>query len=62
MRDPDGAAHLQQFVVAGISTVLLTRAYLAATGCPQIGGGGLHIAHVLWGGLLMLVALAIGLT
>ena len=31
------------------------RFYLAATGYPQGGGGGLHIAHVLWGGLLMLV-------
>ena len=26
------------------------------TGYPQIGGGGLHIAHVLWGGLILFVA------
>jgi len=32
---------------------MLTRAFLAATGYPQLGGGGLHVAHVLWGGLLM---------
>src|SRR5258707_2616462 len=26
-------------------------------GFPQVGGGGLHLAHLLWGGLFMLVAL-----
>jgi hypothetical protein len=35
---------------------------LAALGFPQIGGGGLHIAHMLWGGLGMLAAIAVLLT
>jgi hypothetical protein len=39
-----------------VVTVLLVRAFLAAAGYPQIGGDGLHIAHVLWGGLLMALA------
>jgi len=46
-RDPAASSHLAGFVVASVVTVLLTRAFLAATGYPQIGGGGLHVAHVL---------------
>jgi hypothetical protein len=38
------------------TSVIGTRLFLALTGYPQIGGGGLHIAHVLWGGLLLFVA------
>jgi hypothetical protein len=44
-------------LAAGVGTVLLTRGYLAATGYPQVGGGSLHIAHALWGGLLLLAGL-----
>jgi len=47
--------------LAGIATVLITRAYLAATGYPRIGGGGIHIGHVVWGGLLMICALTVAL-
>ncbi len=39
--------------------MLVIRAWLAATGYPQIGGHGLHIAHMLFGGLGMLIALLI---
>jgi hypothetical protein len=56
-RDIDAGAYLETMLVAAVSSVLLTRLYLQATGFPQIGGGGLHLAHLLWGGLLMLVAL-----
>ncbi|WP_182113836.1 MULTISPECIES: hypothetical protein [unclassified Actinotalea] len=55
-RDPAATSHLTTFVVATVAAVLLTRGFLAATGYPQIGGGGLHVAHVLWGGLLMALA------
>lgn len=34
-------------------SVSLTRLFLELTGYPQLGGGQLHIAHVLWGGLLL---------
>ncbi len=37
-------------------SVTLTRFYLQLTGYPRIGGGALHIAHVLWGGLLLFIA------
>jgi hypothetical protein len=46
-------------LVSAVATVLLVRALLAAAGYPQIGGRGLHIAHVLWGGLLMVVGLVL---
>jgi hypothetical protein len=54
--DRAALARFEVFLFASIATVLITRAYLAAAGYPQIGGGALHIAHVLWGGLLMAVA------
>ena len=56
-RDTSAVRHLVTFLVASVVTVLATRAYLAAADYPQIGGGGLHLAHVLWGGLLMALAM-----
>jgi hypothetical protein len=56
-RNSDAAALLESFLVSAVVSFLAIRAFLAATGYPRIGGGGLHIAHMLWGGLLMLVAL-----
>jgi hypothetical protein len=58
-RDPQATAHLTAMLVAAVSTVLLVRGGLALAGYPQVGGGGLHIAHVLWGGLLMIVGLVL---
>ncbi|MCC2313085.1 hypothetical protein [Cellulomonas xiejunii] len=58
-RDPRGPRHLATFLVATGVTVLATRALLAATGYPQLGGDSLHIAHVLWGGLLMALGFAL---
>jgi hypothetical protein len=37
-------------------SVVLTRLYLALANYPQLGGGVFHIAHALWGGLLLVVA------
>ena len=53
---------LERFFVSAVVTVLLIRAWLAATGYPQIGGDGLHIAHMLFGGIGMLIALLASLT
>jgi len=38
------------------ASVALTRLFLQLTDYPQLGKGGIHIAHVLWGGLLLFVA------
>ncbi len=37
------------------ASVTLTRLFLSLSGYPQLGGGELHIAHVLWGGLLLYI-------
>ena len=37
-------------------SVSLTRLFLWLTGYPQLGGGTLHVAHLLWGGLLLFIA------
>lgn len=56
-RNSDAAALIETFLVSAVVSFLGIRAFLALTGYPQVGGGGLHIAHMLWGGLLMLIAL-----
>jgi hypothetical protein len=43
--------------VSAVVAVLGIRFYLHVTGYPQVGGASLHVAHMLWGGLLMMVAL-----
>jgi len=49
----------ETFFVAAVTTILFIRTQLWLTNYPQLGGHGLHIAHLLWGGLLMVIALAI---
>ena len=50
---------LETFFIASVTSILVIRTFLASTGYPQLGGHGLHIAHLLWGGLLMLIALVL---
>jgi hypothetical protein len=47
------------FLVCAVATILIIRLQLWLTNYPQLGGGRLHIAHLLWGGLGMLIALFI---
>ncbi len=42
-------------------SVSATRLFLELTGYPQLGTGELHIAHVLWGGLLLFAAALISI-
>lgn len=45
------------FVLIGFAgSVIATRSFLEWAGYPQIATGELHIAHVLWGGLLLFAA------
>jgi len=53
---------LDTFLVCAVTMVLIIRLQLFLTNYPQLGGGGLHIAHVLWGGLLMMVAIVIAVS
>ncbi|MDQ6691841.1 MAG: hypothetical protein M3Z13_03630 [Candidatus Dormibacteraeota bacterium] len=47
----------ETFLVSAVASLLGVRFFLSLTGFPRIGGGGLHIAHMLWGGGLMVMAL-----
>lgn len=52
----DGAQRVALLAVSFGVTVVVTRLYLGLAGYPQIGGGEYHLAHALWGGLLLTVA------
>jgi hypothetical protein len=52
---------LENFLISAVAAVLLLRLFLSLTGYPQLGGSGLHIGHLVWGGLLMLVGLFMAL-
>ncbi len=57
VRRRGAADYLLLLLLSFAAAVVLTRWYLALTGYPQIGAGELHFAHVLWGGLLLFVAI-----
>ena len=61
VRDAEGADRFEIFLVSAFVAIAVTRIFLELTGYPQLGGGGLHLAHLLWGGLLMLIALLLTL-
>jgi hypothetical protein len=46
-------------LVSAVVTILAVRSQLWLTNYPKLGGGNLHIAHLLWGGALMLIALGL---
>ena len=52
---------LLMLLAFGIS-VVGTRLFLELTGYPQLGNDTLHIAHALWGGVLLVVAVLLTLT
>jgi hypothetical protein len=55
-----GHSGAESFIFIAIATILITRLYLQLTGYPQVGGGNLHIAHTLYGEVLMMLALLVG--
>lgn len=60
IRSPVRRAGAQRYLLLTLlsfaGSVILTRLFLELTGYPQLGSGTLHIAHVLWGGLLLFIA------
>ena len=56
VRRASAQTNLMLMLLSFAGSVFLTRGFLTLTGYPQLGGGGLHVAHVLWVGLLLFVA------
>ncbi|MGC3863590.1 hypothetical protein ACPSM1_25815 [Micromonospora chersina] len=61
IRSAAGAERVELFLVSAVLCIGATRAVLAAADYPQVGSGGLHVAHVLWGGLGMLAGQLVSL-
>lgn len=59
IRNFEASDYFEVFLVSAVSSILIIRLVLSLTGYPQIGNSKLHIAHMLWGGLLMLIAILI---
>ncbi len=56
-RESRSATYFGILFGTAILTILAIRGFLAVTGYPRLGGDSLHIAHMLWGGLFMLVSI-----
>lgn len=60
MRRPVKRQGAEQYLLLSLfsfaASVTGTRLFLQLTGYPQIAGGDIHIAHALWGGLLLYIA------
>lgn len=57
----DSVQKLEWFLISAVVMVLVIRTQLWLTNYPQLGGGNLHIAHLLWGGLFMMIAIWVSL-
>lgn len=57
VRNVDAQRLFDIFFISAISSLLIVRSFLFITGYPQLGGGRFHIAHILWGGVIMAIAL-----
>lgn len=57
VRNVSAREYLDLFLVSAASSILLLRLGLHISGYPTIGGGKYHVAHMLWGGLAMMLAM-----
>ncbi|MBN1440620.1 MAG: hypothetical protein JW929_14525 [Anaerolineales bacterium] len=56
VRREDAPHYLLLTLLSFAASITLTRLFLQLTGYPRLASGNLHIAHVLWGGLLLFAA------
>lgn len=61
IRRHDAVQKLEWFLISAVVMILVIRTQLWLTNYPQLGGHGLHIAHLLWGGLFMMIAIWVAL-
>jgi hypothetical protein len=62
VRTIDIATTQDTFLIVAVCTVLTIRLQLWATDYPQLSGGRLHIAHLLYGGLFMVTAIVLAIS
>lgn len=59
VRDFESGEFFEKFFVSAVFSILAIRTFLHVFGYPQLGEGRFHIAHILWGGSLMMFALVL---
>ena len=57
VRNASAKTLIEYFWISAMVSLFAIRIFLYITGYPQVGGASLHIAHMLWGGLFMAVAI-----
>lgn len=57
VRYMDSGRLAEIFLINSVLAIIAIRVFLHLTNYPTLGGEGIHIAHMLWGGFLMLIAL-----
>lgn len=57
IRNSDYEDLLEKFFLTAVVVILGIRLFLKLTNYPQLSGRGMHIAHLFWGGLLMMAAI-----
>lgn len=63
VRNIEAGDLLEKFLISAVTSILVIRAWLRlAVNYYQIGSGQIHVAHVLFGGFLMMIALVAILT
>ncbi len=58
-RNRNAETYLEFLLISAVTTILGVRFFLHITNYPQVGGAGLHIAHMLWGGLFMIASIVL---
>lgn len=59
IRDFEGDSYRENFIVSAVVTVFVIRIFLELTNYPQLSIGRFHIAHTLYGGFFMLIAIIV---
>ena len=59
VKRPFAETYLLASLTAFALTVIITRVFLQLAGYPQVGNSVLHIAHAIWGGLLLFAAVLV---
>ncbi|MBI2641545.1 hypothetical protein HYW87_03015 [Candidatus Roizmanbacteria bacterium] len=59
IRDIEIDRLFDNFLVSAVFSILGIRFFLKVTSYPQLGGANFHIAHMLWGGFFMLIAITL---